>query len=160
LLLSWLPRLLDLLRGAPAASSAVPLLAVAVAAGAFVATRPPHPVAAQAQSNATSVQPARVRLDATMRLQPAPGRRRAAAPAERARAAQPAAAATGAAGTAAAGAPAAAARAYAARAAEAPAAAARAESARAAEAAGPAEGSVTQADEADGPATARDGTAG
>jgi RNA polymerase sigma factor (sigma-70 family) len=47
LVLSWLPRLLDLIRGAPAASTAIPLVAATVATGVFVAAPAPEPSAAR-----------------------------------------------------------------------------------------------------------------
>ena len=48
LVVSWLPRLLDLLRGSQAATTAVPLVAATVAAGVFVAAPAPAPDAARA----------------------------------------------------------------------------------------------------------------
>ncbi|HEY2936764.1 MAG TPA: sigma-70 family RNA polymerase sigma factor [Gaiellaceae bacterium] len=47
LVVSWLPRLLDLLRGSQAASTAAPLVAATVAAGVFVAAPAPTPDAAR-----------------------------------------------------------------------------------------------------------------
>jgi len=47
LVVSWLPRLLDLLRGSQAASTAAPLFAATVAAGVFVAAPAPAPDAAR-----------------------------------------------------------------------------------------------------------------